>query len=137
MVPMDQLSYNKVAKVDTALGLVFGWGIICKQDGKDYFDLQGDHIPEDAMLEAVTEFMVEGGAAKEMHQGVVKGRILFAFPLTTDVAKAFGLETTQTGLMLALKPDSPEMLEKFRTGEYTGFSIGGKRILDEPVEESA
>jgi hypothetical protein len=56
---------------------------------------------------------------------------LFAFPLTEDIAKAFGLETKTTGLMIAVKPHDKETLEKFRNKEYTGFSIGGYRIADE------
>lgn len=121
-----------ISKVDDDLGLVMGWAIICKQDGEDHFDLQGDHIPEDAMLEAATDFMLHSRVIKDMHQGdPLPGSIVFAFPMTTDVAKAFGIETTQTGLMIAMKPEDETVLEKFRTGEYTGFSIGGRRILDE------
>jgi hypothetical protein len=40
-------------------------------------------------------------------------------------AKAFGVETKTTGLMIAIKPDSDDMLAKFRDGTLTGFSIGG------------
>ncbi len=117
------------------LGLVFGWGIICKEAGVEYFDLQDDHAPEDAMLEAALDFMESSQVAKEMHDGDSIGQILFAFPLTTDIAKAFGLQTETTGLMIAMKPSSDEVLEKFRSGEYTGFSIGGIRLVDEIVEE--
>ncbi len=54
-------------------------------------------------------------------------------PLTEDIAKAFGIDTKTTGLMIAMKPDSDDMLAKFRNGELTGFSIGGHRINDEIV----
>ena len=120
-------------EVDDTLGLVFGWAIVCKKDGDDYFDLQGDHIPEDAMMKATVDFMKSGATAKEMHAGDGKGAVLFAFPLTADVAKAFGVETKTTGLMIAMKPDSADMLAKFKDGTYTGFSIGGRRIKDEEV----
>jgi hypothetical protein len=59
---------------------------------------------------------------------------VFAFPMTTDIAKAFGVETKTTGLMIGLKPDNNAMLAKFKSGELTGFSIGGFRIEDEGVE---
>jgi hypothetical protein len=109
------------------LGLVFGYGIICKENGQDYYDLQGDHIPESAMLEAAADFMENCRKAKDMHldDGELPGSIIFAFPLTTDIAKAFGIETNKTGLMMAMKPDNDEVLNKFANGEYTGFSIGG------------
>lgn len=122
-------------KFDSELGLVFGWAIICKKDGQEYFDLHNDHIPEDAMLAAATDFMVSSQVAKEMHSGEPIGNIVFAFPLTEDIAKAFGLHTDQTGLMIAMKPAHEEVLEKYRSGEYTGFSIGGERIDDETLED--
>ena len=124
--------YAEVLKVDDGLGLVFGWAIVCKQDGEDYFDLQNDCIPEDSMLKASTDFMSGARMAKEMHAGDAAGTVLFAFPMTTDIAKAFGVETKTTGLMVAMRPE-PDMLAKFKDGTYTGFSIGGYRIKDEEV----
>jgi hypothetical protein len=119
-----------VAKVDKRLGLVFGFAIVSKQDGNEYFDLQGDHIPEGAMLEAATDFMLHSRVAKEMHVGSEKGTVVFAFPLTTDIAKALDIQTKTTGLLIAMKPTA-EVLGKYADGTYTGFSIGGSRITDE------
>ena len=132
----------RIAKVAPELGLVFGWGIICKMQGQDYYDLNIDkngervpeHIPEDAMLEAAADFMGASMKAREMHKGDQIGKILFAFPLTTEIAKAMKIETDVTGLMLAMKPDDPAVLAKFKSGEYTGFSIGGSRLETEDVE---
>lgn len=122
----------KVIKVDSGLGLVFGWAIVCKQDGEDYFDTQEDHIPEDAMLTSATDFMLNARVAKDMHAGDQIGPIVFAWPMTADIAKAMGVETNTTGLMIAMKPPAG-ILEKYRNGEYTGFSIGGRRVVDEEV----
>ncbi len=124
-----------VVKVDDALGLVMGFVIVCKEDGEDYFDIQGDHIPEDAMLRAALEFMENSQVAKEMHEGERAGTVVFAFPLTTDVAKAFGILTHKTGLMIAMRPDA-DMLKRFQLGELTGFSIGGTRVEDEEVQNA-
>lgn len=123
--------FAQVLKVDEGLGLVFGWAIICKVDGADHYDLQDDHIPEESMLAAAADFMASGAMAKEMHAGEAAGAVLFAFPLTGDIAKAFGLETKQTGLMVAMKPNDRAMLGKFKDGTYSGFSIGGVRLKDE------
>lgn len=123
----------EVAKVDSELGLVFGFAIVSKINGVDYFDVQGDHIPEEAMLEASLDFMENSRAAKEMHEGDQIGSIAFAFPLTTDIANAMNIRTEKTGLMIALKPYDDEVLNRFKSGEYTGFSIGGRRIEDEEV----
>lgn len=128
-------TYAKVAGTDEEHGLVFGWAIVCKQDGKDYFDLQGDCIPEGAMLDASSDFMQNSRVAKEMHEGDEKGSVVFAFPLTTDIAKAMGVTTPTTGLMIAMKPSDPAMLAKFKSGEYTGFSIGGRRVQDKEIAE--
>ncbi len=129
----------EVVKVDEELGLVMGWAIVSTIDGKPYFDKQGDHIPDESMLHAATDFMLNSRIAGEMHkdEGDLekvedRGSVVFAFPMTAEVASSFGIVTKKTGLMIAMRPDE-EMLEKFREGELTGFSIGGKRGDDEEV----
>ncbi len=114
----------QVVKVDSNLGLVFGFAIVSTSDGEPYFDVQGDHIPEDAMMKAATDFMENSRVAKEMHAGDQQGSVVFAFPLTADIAKALDITTKRTGLLIAMKPNAA-MLEKFQNGTYTAFSIGG------------
>lgn len=133
VVGYEKVQDLSILKVDDELGLVFGWAIVSKDDGEDYFDVQGDHIPEDSMLKASTDFMLSDRVGKEMHAGEAAGTIVFAWPLTTDIAKAMGLETDRTGLMIAWKPSDVATLEKFKSGEYSGFSIGGYRLADEEV----
>lgn len=128
----DFRAAGDVFKVDDSLGLVFGWAIICKEAGQDYFDVQGDNIPEDSMLKAATDFMLDSRVAKEMHAGDQKGEYVFAWPMTSECAKAMGITTDKTGLMVAAK-FSPAILAKFKDGTLTGFSIGGQRIRDEEV----
>lgn len=129
----DFRTHVNFVKVDESLGLVMGFAIICKQEGKDYFDSQGDHIPEDAMLKAASDFMAGNRIVGDMHQSDEGGQVVFAFPLTTEVAKAFNIQTNTTGLMIAMKPAQQKTLEKFRDGTYNGFSIGGSRDVDEEV----
>lgn len=124
-----------IKKVDLDLGLVFGFAIICKVDGEPYYDLHNHHISEIEMTKAAVGFMEESRAAWDMHAEPEGGSVVFAMPLTPDIAKAFGLdEPTTTGLMIAMKPDNPETLEKFHDGTYRGFSIGGAAIVEE-IEE--
>lgn len=132
---VEKRLYGEVVKVDEDLGLVMGFAIICKVDGEEYFDVQGDHIPEDTMLKAALDFMQNSRVVKEMHKGDEVGTVVFAWPLTADIAKAMGLKTKKTGLMIGVRPADDDMLEKFRKGEYTGFSIGGIRLEDEEVED--
>lgn len=123
----------KFIKFNKKLGLIFGWAIISKIGGKEYFDLQGDHIPEDSMLEAATEFMLKRRTMKLMHEGEQRGDVVFAWPLTEETAKAMGISSNVTGLMIAVKPTSKKLIEAAEKGELRGFSIGGSRIEDEEV----
>lgn len=134
MSQKDFETRTSVVKVDDTLGLVMGYAIVCKEAGEDYFDLHGDHIPEEAMLKAALDFMQNSRVAKEMHAGDEVGQVVFAWPMTTEVAKAFGFEVQKTGLLIAMRPDK-DMLAKFRDGTLTGFSIGGNRVEDEEVAE--
>ena len=126
---------TKIAKVDEDLGLVIGYAIVCEEDGEPYFDQQGDHIPEDAMLKAWLDFAENSRVAGDMHQRTDAGTVVGSFPLTSDIAKALGLEVQKTGMLFAMRPDD-EMLAKFKSGEYTGVSIGGVRIEDEVVADA-
>lgn len=125
---------SNVLKVDESLGLVFGFAITCKQDGEDIYDLQNDHIPEDAMLKASLDFMQGQRTVGDMHESEEGGQVVFAFPMTTEIAKSLGIVTKTTGLLIAIKPGSQKTLEKFKDGTYNGFSIGGERITDEEVD---
>ena len=126
----------RVAKVNDELGLVFGWAVVCKVDGEDYYDLNVDresgervpeHIPEQSMLKAAAKFMETARPGNEMHAGPDRGQYVFSFPLTTDIAKALGIETRQTGLLVAYKPPA-DVLAKFKNGTYRGFSVEGSAL---------
>ena len=132
----DYRRFAKLAGLDESLGLAFGWAIVSKEDGEDYYDTQDDHIPEDAMLAAATDFMQSARTSKVMHEGDKAGTVVFAFPLTGEISKSLGVTTSKTGLIIAVKAD-PEMLEKFKSGELTGFSIGGRRVEDEDVDKGS
>ena len=86
------------------------------------------------MLEAAADFMQNSRVAKDMHiageEGVLPGSVVFAFPLTEEIAKAFDIKTNKTGLLVGMKPGDETILQKFRSGEYTGFSIGGFAASD-------
>ena len=130
----DFRTYVKTAGISEELGLVFGFGIVCKEQGAEYYDLHGDHIPEEGMVKAALDFAMSERVAGDMHRERDQGgSIVFMMPLTDEVAKAFEIECPRRGLMIAMKP-SEGMLAKFRDGTYTGFSIGGLRVKDEPAE---
>ena len=130
---------GKVAKVDSKLGLVFGFGAVSTENGSPYFDAHDEHVSEGELLKAALNFVEHWQIAGEEHRDDVSGEVVkrgtvpFVFPLLTDVAKALDIETPTTGVLVALKPD-PEMLAKFESGELTGFSMGGlaqRRAVDD------
>lgn len=131
----------QVIKVHKRLGLVVGYAIVSKINGEEYFDHHGDHIPEDSMLKASVDFMKNYRISGDMHQrnedGTAKrdGEVVFAFPMTEDIAKSLDIEVKKTGLLVGIMP-SVAVLDKFESGEYKGFSIGGRRIIDEEVEDA-
>lgn len=114
--------------------IAFGWAIVCKKDGEDYFDVQGDHIPEDSMMDAVHEFMKTARSAKVMHDGEDRGQVMYSLPLTDAVKKAAGIECSVTGWFVGVEFDEAawKMVKK---GHLKGFSIGGYRGEDEEIEE--
>lgn len=116
----------EIVKVDEEMGLVFGWALTDHADGEEYFDLQGDNVvADDGLIKAAKEWVESGARSDEMHDGIASGSCPFVMPMTPDVAKAFGISTDTTGLMVGMRPP-PDVFAKFKTGEYTGFSIEGQ-----------
>ncbi len=116
-------------KVDAAAQIAYGWAIVCTENGAPYVDLQGDHIPDDVMLEAAVDFAANSRVGKDMHAGDSVGEHLFVYPITKAAAVGLGLATSKTGLLVGFKPSDPAMLDMIKSGERTGFSIGG--VLNE------
>lgn len=110
------------------MSIVFGWAIVCTENGEPYYDLQGDHIPEDEMLIAAADFMAKSRVLGEHHKGAEGGEVVFAFPMTAEIARAFGIETTKTGLMIGVRPAKSSTVTKFKSGGLVGFSIGFTRL---------
>jgi len=120
----------QVAKVSDE-GVVYGFAIVSKEGGEEHYDTQGDHIPEDVMRSASTEFMSNERTMKEMHMGLIKGRVLHSLPLTGELAEGLDIQTEKTGWIIGVKPSDDATLQKFRSGELTGFSIGGLGSFEE------
>jgi hypothetical protein len=130
----------KVCKVDETAGVVFGWAIVSKKAGADYYDwnvdhhgehkgkLVPEHITEKAMFDCGLGFALSKDRAGNIqHDGPDVGTYPFIFPLTADIAKAMGIECDTTGLMVGYKP-CKDTLAKFADGTLTGFSIEGWRM---------
>jgi hypothetical protein len=138
--------------IDVEHGIVFGWAITCTKDGKPYYDLNIDregafkgqripeHIDHDVMTKSATEFAESSERpGNEMHAGPDVGKFVFLMPVYPDTLKRmYGLDipTPITGLQVGYKP-TPEVLQKFINGEYTGFSIEGWHEDSELISDEA
>lgn len=120
----------EVVKTDASRRLVFGYLLVCKVDGEEYHDLDGSAMPEDVMLDAALDWAKTVKPADVMHEGGNVGTHPFLFPLTTEVAKAYGFDNPpKTGLMIAQQVDAATF-ERFESGELTGFSVDGGGMVE-------
>jgi hypothetical protein len=139
--PQVDLEVSKILKVDEGEGIVYGWAVVSKVDGKPYYDLNIDHsgphagervpehIPESALAKCALGFVDGGAPGNEMHEGPDVGDFPFVMPMTTELFKGlFGdREPPKTGLIVGFRPPV-DVLAKFRSGQFTGFSIEGSRL---------
>jgi hypothetical protein len=127
---------GQILKANAELGVLFGFAIVCMEKGQPYVDLQNEHAPEQAMLKASLKYAQGERRAKLQHAdgNVFDGQVVFAFPLTGEIAKAMGIVTERTGLIVGLKPDDPMTLLLHKAGLLTGFSIGGRYTRVNEVE---
>lgn len=130
----------RIIKAEAELPLVYGWGSVCKvRDASgqlaDYWDTDNECFPEDVTEMAWRDFMKNARHMDVMHDEKTMGRVVYAMPMTEDIAKAYGIldSLKQTGVMVGVEVTDPEVLGKFRSGEYTGFSIGGSARFDDAV----
>jgi hypothetical protein len=115
-----------VAKVDMGLQLVIGWALISSENGKPYVDSQGDEIPDEVVLPAVTAYMQRSRAGWLEHRPGEIGTVLLSFVLTDDIAAALGITCSRRGWVVGMRVHDPEILKAFSEGRLTGFSIGGR-----------
>jgi len=120
-------------KVSTQMQLVFGWGQVCTKNGELYFDTDNQAFPEDVTLKGWTDFMRgDTRTHKAMHAGAEVGQVVYACPMLSDIAKSLGFENLpQTGILVGVYVADPTTLQKFASGEYTGFSIGGSAVWED------
>lgn len=117
----------KVAKAVDEIGVVFGVGFESTVNGKPYKDLQGHHIPPVEMLKGTTNFMLKSRKADDRHDEIQQGEIVHSLPLTKEIAKALEIQSDREAWFIGMKP-SAEVFELFKSGDRTGFSIGGQAV---------
>lgn len=118
----------RVQKVDEGRRLVLGWAMVAVDKGKLYVDHDGSYIPQDVILDAAIDFMLNSRVSDEMHAEIKKGATVFAWPFLDGYSDGFALPADGTrGLAVGVQ-FSPAVFAKFQSGEYTGFSGGGEAM---------
>lgn len=115
-----------ILKVDNERRIVWGWASVCTMKGETVTDLQGDRIAPAQMEKMADRFMRSARAAKAMHYGDDVGEVIHSFPMTKELADAFGIQSEREGWITGTYIKSDEEWGKVRRGEYKGLSIGGR-----------
>ena len=122
----------RIAKIDDAQGLVYGWASVVVKDGGTVVDSQDDVIEPAELEKAAVNFMLNHRAAGEMHQGKPTGQIVESMVMSPEKAGAMGFgadiaKSVPTGLWIGVKLDPKgETFTKVKSGEYKMFSIQGR-----------
>jgi cation transport regulator ChaB len=117
---------SKILKLDSERRIAWGWASVSTMKGELVTDLQGDIITTAEMEKMADRFMMSARTAKAMHEGDSIGEVIHSFPLTNELAKAFGMDTDREGWIIGMKIYDAEVWDSFKRGELAGFSIGGK-----------
>lgn len=117
---------TKFLKVDDEQRIVYGWASVVTEDGEPVVDTQGDVIAPAEMEKMANDFMEDVRMAKAMHDGDGIGEVIHSLPLTAELAKALGIESDLEGWIIGMKIHDDDAWAKIKSGEYAGFSIGGK-----------
>lgn len=125
---------NTFHKVDEDQRIVWGWASVVTEKGEVVVDSHNDVITPDEMEKMANAFMLDVRVAKAMHEGDSIGEILHSLPLTNEVAKSLGIQSDREGWIIAMKIHDDEAWAKVKSGEFSGFSIGG-RSLRHDIEE--
>jgi hypothetical protein len=124
---------TKVLKVDDEQRIVYGWASVVTEDGAPVVDSQGDVIEPIEMEKMANDFMLDVRTAKAMHAGDKIGEVIHSLPLTAELTKALGLQSDLEGWIVGVKIHSDEVWESVKSGEFAGFSIGGKAASREEM----
>lgn len=127
MARIDKAFSTVIVKADADQNMVFGWAsVIENADGTPAVDSQGDVIYPDELEKAAYKFVLEVRKAGEMHRRVEGvGELVESVVLTKAKREAMGLPAGVTGWWVGFKV-APEVFAKVKSGEYGGFSIGGR-----------
>lgn len=121
----------QVLKFNDEQRMVYGWASVISENGRPVIDTQGDVIEPAELENATAEFMADVRTAKEMHRGGQIGTVVHSLPLTADIAKSLGIQTTREGWIVGMKVHDEATWQRVKSGALRAFSIGAKAIREE------
>lgn len=123
-----------ITKIDEEKNLVFGFAsVVENEDGTPVVDSQGDVLTPDELEKAAYKFVLEVRKAGEMHRTIEGvGDLVESVVLTKAKREAMGIAPGASGWWVGFKV-APEIFAKVKSGEYAGFSIGGRGVRKEIV----
>lgn len=125
---------GEFSKVNSDKQQVFGWASIVEMNGEPVVDLQGDYIAIDEVEKSAYEYVHKSRKGGDMHlrdgdQPIHKSDMIESFVVTPEKKKALGLpDETPVGWWVGYQINDPELWQKVKSGERTGFSIHGRGI---------
>jgi hypothetical protein len=131
----------EIVKTNDELRLVFGWANVTVMDGAEVVDTQNDVMDSQVLVKAFMDFMSASRKGGVMHLRDESGNLLeggevvFAFPFTPDIKKAFGIDIPAEGVVIGYHAGE-EVWKAVKDGKLRSFSIGGKAVRT-PIEEAA
>ena len=124
----SQADAFRIAKLDEAQNLVFGWASVAIKSGDVLLtDLQNDQIEPPELEKAAYSFVEHSRAVNEMHRGLPVGQLVESFVVTPEKLELMGLmrkSAPQVGYWVGFRVQ-PDVFQKVKAGKLRMFSIEG------------
>lgn len=119
---------GQILKADDEHHVVYGWASVISDGGVDVVDSQGDVIKSAELVFATTEFMKSARDSLEMHKGSPIGQVVHSFPLTSEISKSLGIDTSKEGWIVGVYVSDDKVWKSVKSGDLSCFSIGGEAV---------
>lgn len=133
------LLYGDFAKTDMEKGQAFGFFSVAKVGDTIVTDGEGDQIPPSELEDAAYDHVIESRIADDNHDGSNRGTLIESMVFTPEKCAAIVKALADQGIKAVV--DIPvhawwaghlitdlEVRKKVKSGEYAGYSIGGKAV---------
>lgn len=120
-----------IAKVEKERRIAYGWATVIEKGGKPVIDRtrHRDVIPEETLIDAVHDYMLNKRAGGVMHEdGRKVGDVVESLIFTKDMQKALGIDLGMVGWWVGIRYTDDQVWKDIKSGKYKMFSIGGRGV---------